>query len=50
VLCTEWNEFRTLDLERVKQSLRQPVLLDCRNIYERERMVALGFQYDCFGR
>jgi hypothetical protein len=26
------------------------VLLDCRNIYERERMVALGFRYDCFGR
>ena len=50
VLCTEWNEFRTLDLERVKQSLRQPVLLDCRNIYERERMAALGFRYDCFGR
>jgi UDPglucose 6-dehydrogenase len=50
VLCTEWNEFRTLDLERVKQSLREPVLLDCRNIYERERMAALGFRYDCFGR
>jgi len=50
VICTEWNEFRTLDLDRVKESLRQPIVLDCRNIYERERMEARGFRYDCFGR
>jgi UDPglucose 6-dehydrogenase len=50
VLCTEWNEFRTLDLERVKRILKEPVLVDCRNVYERERMQALGFRYDCFGR
>ena len=49
VLVTEWNEFRTLDLQRVKQALRSPVVLDCRNVYEREKMLELGFRYDCFG-
>jgi UDPglucose 6-dehydrogenase len=49
MLVTEWNEFRTLDLQRVKQTLRQPVFVDCRNMYERERMQELGFQYDCYG-
>jgi UDPglucose 6-dehydrogenase len=49
VLVTEWNEFRTLDLERVKSSLRQPVFVDCRNMYDRARMQALGFNYDCYG-
>jgi len=49
VLVTEWNEFRTLDLARTKQILREPVLVDCRNVYERERMEELGFRYDCFG-
>jgi len=49
VLVTEWNEFRTLDLQRVKQALRSPVVLDCRNVYEREKMLEMGFRYDCFG-
>lgn len=49
VLVTEWNEFRTLDLGRVKSLLRQPVVVDCRNMYSRERMQELGFRYDCFG-
>ena len=49
MLVTEWNEFRTLDLQRVKQALRSPVIVDCRNMYERERMQDLGFRYDCFG-
>jgi UDPglucose 6-dehydrogenase len=50
LLCTEWNEFRDLNMERLKELLRQAVLVDCRNIYDRERMEALGFRYDCFGR
>jgi UDPglucose 6-dehydrogenase len=49
ILVTEWNEFRTLDLQRMKQTLRQPVVVDCRNVYDRQRMVELGFRYDCFG-
>ena len=50
MLCTEWNEFRDLNLGRLKELLRQPVLVDCRNIYDRERMESMGFRYDCFGR
>jgi UDPglucose 6-dehydrogenase len=49
VLVTEWNEFRTLDLQRVKAILKQPVVVDCRNMYARDRMQELGFRYDCFG-
>jgi len=49
VLVTEWNEFRTLDLQRVKSSLKQPVVVDCRNMYARDRMQELGFRYDCYG-
>ena len=49
MLVTEWNEFRTLDLQRVKSILRQPVIVDCRNMYDRERMQELGFHYDCYG-
>jgi len=50
VVATEWNQFRSLDLERVKASMRTPVVVDMRNIYDPERMVALGFTYDCVGR
>jgi UDPglucose 6-dehydrogenase len=50
VLCTEWNEFRTLNMERVKTLLKQPIVVDCRNVYDRASLEALGFQYDCFGR
>ena len=49
MLVTEWNEFRTLDLDRMRQALRNPVVVDCRNIYSRQRMEELGFRYDCFG-
>jgi UDPglucose 6-dehydrogenase len=49
MLVTEWNEFRTLDFGRMKQVLRSPVVVDCRNIYSRQRMEELGFRYDCFG-
>ncbi len=49
MLVTEWNEFRTLDLERMKQALQSRVVVDCRNVYSRQRMEELGFRYDCFG-
>ncbi len=50
VIITEWNEFRALDLDRVKSLLNQPVMVDLRNIYEPEEMEAQGFQYMCVGR
>ncbi len=50
VLLTEWNQFRMLDLERVKSCLRQPVVIDLRNVYEPAAMRAAGFTYACVGR
>jgi UDPglucose 6-dehydrogenase len=45
LLITEWNEFRTLDLRRMKQLLRRPLLLDLRNIYDADEARAAGLKY-----
>jgi len=50
VLLTEWNEFRALDLTRVRSLLRAPVVIDLRNIYQPEEMTAAGFVYHSIGR
>jgi UDPglucose 6-dehydrogenase len=50
LVCTEWNEFKQLDLPRLHSVMRQPVVVDGRNIYELERMHALGFAYRAVGR
>jgi UDPglucose 6-dehydrogenase len=50
VLVTEWNEFRHLDLPRIKQLMRKPVIIDGRNIYDPEVMRGLGFTYRGVGR
>jgi len=50
VIVTEWNQFRMLDLERVKSLLAEPVMVDLRNIYEPESLAAAGFRYVGVGR
>jgi UDPglucose 6-dehydrogenase len=50
VVVTEWVQYRTLDLERVKSEMARPVVVDLRNIYRREDMAAHGFVYDSVGR
>ena len=50
VICTEWNEFKQLDLHRIKDLLRNPVVIDGRNIYEPLNMAQLGFTYLPMGR
>jgi UDPglucose 6-dehydrogenase len=50
VLITEWNEFRALDLARVKSVLREPVLVDLRNVYSPDEMKEAGFRYSSIGR
>ena len=50
VIVTEWNEFRALDLGRVKATLKTPRLIDLRNIYNPAEMVAAGFRYSSVGR
>jgi UDPglucose 6-dehydrogenase len=50
VLVTEWEQFRKLDFKKIKARMRQPVLLDGRNLYDPEAMKQLGFIYGGIGR
>jgi UDPglucose 6-dehydrogenase len=50
VIVTEWNQFRMLDLERVRVALRRPVMVDLRNVYDPELLVKAGFEYSSVGR
>jgi UDPglucose 6-dehydrogenase len=49
-LVTEWNEFKFLNLERLRASMRRPTIFDGRNLWEPERMRRLGFEYHSIGR
>ena len=49
-VVTEWNEFKFLNLERLRGLLRRPMIFDGRNLYEPERMRRLGFEYYSIGR
>jgi len=50
VVVTEWNEFRNIDLERVKEIMDRPAILDLRNVYDPVKAKALGFEYLGVGR
>ncbi|OAM81240.1 UDP-glucose dehydrogenase family protein [Devosia elaeis] len=50
VLVTEWNEFRSLDLERIKSTMTAPVFVDLRNVYPLQEMARHGFTYVSIGR
>jgi UDPglucose 6-dehydrogenase len=50
VVVTDWNEYRHPDFERVKRTLKQPVIVDGRNLYDVEKMRELGVQYHSIGR
>jgi UDPglucose 6-dehydrogenase len=50
VIITEWNQFRKLELDRLHQLLRQPLVVDLRNLYDPEKMAAAGFHYVSIGR
>jgi len=50
VLATEWNQFRRLDLQRIKEQLKNPVFIDLRNVYDPDQMKRLGFIYSGVGR
>ena len=49
-ILTEWNEFRGLDLPRIKSLLKTPIVIDLRNIYDPKDMKDAGFVYSCIGR
>ena len=50
VIITEWNEFRALDLNKVKSVLKNPLVIDLRNIYREEQMKSAGIRYISIGR
>jgi UDPglucose 6-dehydrogenase len=50
VLATEWNQFRGLDITRIKEELSEPVIVDLRNVYDPKAMEELGIRYSCVGR
>ncbi|MBI5902723.1 MAG: UDP-glucose/GDP-mannose dehydrogenase family protein [Deltaproteobacteria bacterium] len=50
LILTEWNQFRKLDLARIKGLMKKPRIVDMRNIYEPESMRKMGFEYVCVGR
>jgi UDPglucose 6-dehydrogenase len=50
VIVTDWNEYRFPDFGRVKAALKQPVIVDGRNLYDPAKMASLGFIYRSIGR
>ena len=50
VVVTDWNEYRHPDFERIKSSLRNPIVVDGRNLYDAQKMRSLGFTYSSIGR
>lgn len=50
VIVTDWNEFKLLNLERLKSVLKQPIIFDGRNIYNPKRLHKMGFEYYSIGR
>jgi UDPglucose 6-dehydrogenase len=50
VIVTEWNEFKELDLKKIKQLLNTSIVIDGRNIYDPKKMKKMGFNYYCIGR
>ncbi len=50
VIATEWNQFRKLELHRLREALRHPVIVDLRNVHQPETLSAAGFAYHSIGR
>jgi UDPglucose 6-dehydrogenase len=50
VVVTEWNAYRNPDFDRIRASLRRPVIIDGRNLYDAPRVRAQGFVYDAIGK
>jgi UDPglucose 6-dehydrogenase len=50
ILMTEWNEYRGLDFDRLKQLMRGNTFVDLRNVYDKAQLAGFGFSYTCVGR
>ena len=50
VILTEWNEYRSLDIDKIKKLLKTPIFIDLRNIYDPQMLKEKGFKYTGVGR
>ena len=50
LLLTEWNEFRRPDFDKIKSLLKQPIIMDGRNLFDPKKMAEIGFEYEGIGR
>ena len=50
IVITDWNEFKEMDMERIRSMMKAPNLIDARNIYDKEKIAAYGFTYLGVGR
>jgi UDPglucose 6-dehydrogenase len=50
LIITEWNEFKELDFTRLKKVMQQPLVIDGRNLYDKEKLAKIGFTYIGIGR
>ena len=50
VIVTEWNEFKLLNMDRIKTLMKLPIIFDGRNIYDPVKLRRMGFEYHCIGR
>jgi UDPglucose 6-dehydrogenase len=50
LIVTEWNEFKELDFAKLKKIMRQPLMIDGRNLYDKEKLAKIGFSYIGLGR
>jgi UDPglucose 6-dehydrogenase len=50
VIATEWDEFKEMDLAKIKQLMNHPTIVDGRNIYDPKKMIGMGFNYRSVGR
>jgi UDPglucose 6-dehydrogenase len=50
VLCTEWNEYRAVDFERLKTLMKRPLVFDGRNLFDPAQLARLGFEVEGIGR
>ena len=50
VIVTEWNEFRRPDFDKIKSLLKEPIIMDGRNLFDPKKMAEIGFEYEGIGR
>jgi UDPglucose 6-dehydrogenase len=50
IIMTGWQKFKEMDLTKIKELMKKPIIFDGRNLYNKERMQSLGFEYYCIGK